>query len=87
MECFGCVDYWMDKEYKVMNKEEVLENTEIMEEETAESYQEVDVGYTQSMEILTQIYNDVHLILVFTIITFVSACLRGWRKSVVKGVR
>lgn len=70
-----------------MNEEEILENTEILEEESMETYQEVDVGYTQSMEILTQIYNDVHLILVFTIITFVTACLRGWRKNVIKGVR
>lgn len=71
-----------------MNDEEILlENTEISETEIQESYQEVNVGYAESLELLTNIYNDVHLILVFTIITFVTACFRGWRKNVIKGVR
>lgn len=70
-----------------MNQEEIIENTESLEEETTETYQEVDVGYTQSLEILTNIYNDVHVIMVFIIITFVTACMRGWRKNVIKGVR
>lgn len=35
---------------------------------------------------LLSIANDVHLILVFTIITFVMACFRGWRKNTLKGV-
>lgn len=70
-----------------MNENEIVESTETLEEETAQAYQEVDVGYAQSMEILTSIYNDVHVIMVFTIITFVTACLRGWRKSVIRGVR
>lgn len=88
MVWLGCADYWMDKGGFIMSNEEIiLENTEIVEEEIAETFQEVNMGYTQSMEILTQIYNDVHLIMVLTILTFVSACLRGWRKNVIKGVR
>lgn len=39
------------------------------------------------LEILTMIYNDVHIIMVFVILNFATACMRGWRKNVVKGVR
>lgn len=78
-----------------MNQEEIMENTEVLEVENTEIieknnvevYTEVPVGYEQSLELLTNIYNDVHIIMVFTIITFMTACLRGWRKNVIKGVR
>lgn len=63
-----------------MNQEEILENTEMQETETL-----VEVDY--SVELLTQIRDDVRVIVAFTIITFVMSCLRGWRKNAVKGVR
>lgn len=63
-----------------LTQENLLENTELVE---TESILEVD----SNVEILTQIYNDVHIIMVLTILTFCMSCLRGWRKNVVKGVR
>lgn len=35
---------------------------------------------------LVTIANDVHLILVFTILSFAMSCMRGWRNHVLKGV-
>lgn len=60
-----------------MNEEEIVEVVE------AETLVETD----SDIEILTQIRDDVRIIVAFTIITFVMSCLRGWRKNVVKGVR
>lgn len=39
------------------------------------------------IELLTMIYNDVHIIMCFVILNFATACMRGWRKNVIKGVR
>ena len=70
-----------------MNNDELLENTEILEESTQETYSEVVVDDSAIIETLTVIRDDVHIIMVFTIITFVMSCFRGWRKNVVRGVR
>lgn len=70
-----------------MNETELLENTEILEENTEETYAEVVVDDSAMIETLTMIRDDVHIIMVFTIITFVMSCFRGWRKNVVRGVR
>lgn len=82
-----------------MNENEILENTESIEVESTEilqeinsgagqeTYTEIVVNNTELVETLTYIRDDVRIILAFTIITFVTACLRGWRKNVVKGVR
>lgn len=86
MVCFGFDINWICKGVDVMNQEEIMESTEILEEETMETYEEVVVDNSATTELLTNIYNDVHIIMVFTIITFVTACFRGWRKNVVKGV-
>lgn len=56
--------------------------TETETETEAETLQEIDTAET-----LQNIYNDVHLILVFTILTFASACMRGWRNHTLKGGR
>lgn len=70
-----------------MSSEEVLlANAENVEEDV-QAYQEVNVDSSQILGVLTDIYNDVHIIMVFTIITFATACFRGWRKNVIKGVR
>lgn len=70
-----------------MNEAELLENTEMLEESTEETYAEVVVGDSAMIETLTMIRDDLHIIMVFTIITFVMSCFRGWRKNVVRGVR
>lgn len=85
----------------LQNKKESLESTqtvdsgtEIVEEtnngtEVVESTQagsETLVSDPADNDTLLSISNDVHLILVFTIITFVMACFRGWRKNTLKGV-
>lgn len=71
-----------------MNDEEILlEDTEILEEEDAEIHSQTVVYADTTVELLTEIRNDVYMILVFTIITFAMACFRGWRKNVIKGVR
>lgn len=89
------------KESIVYNPEEYLQNTEtvdsgteIVEEtndgtEVVESTQvgsEALVSEPTDNDMLLSIANDVHLILVFTIITFVMSCFRGWRKNTLKGV-
>ena len=85
----------------LQNKKEILESTqtvepgtEIVDEtnngtEVVESTQagsETLVPDSADNDTLLSIANDVHLILVFTIITFVMACFRGWRKNTLKGV-
>lgn len=40
--------------------------------------------YVQHLE---QIAGDVRIILLFTILTFCTACMRAWRKNIIKGVR
>lgn len=49
--------------------------------ESAEAVQIVDVSET-----VTNIYNDVHVIMVFIILTFAMSCMRAWRRNSLKGV-
>lgn len=49
--------------------------------ESTEAVQIVDVSET-----LTNIYNDVHIIMVFIILTFAMSCMRAWRRNSLKGV-
>lgn len=46
-----------------------------------ETVQEVDISET-----VTNIYNDVHIIMVIVILTFAMSCMRAWRKNSLKGV-
>lgn len=64
--------------------EETNDGTEIVESTQAGS--ETLVSDPANNDTLLSIANDVHLILVFTIITFVMSCFRGWRKNTLKGV-
>lgn len=85
----------------LQNKKEDLESTqtvdsgtEIVEEtnngselvESTQAGSETLVLDPADNNTLLSIAYDVHLILVFTIITFVMACFRGWRKNTLKGV-
>lgn len=89
------------KESIVYNPEEHLQNTETVDsgtetvEETNDGTEIVEstqvgsetlVSEPADNDTLLSIANDVHLILVFTIITFVMSCFRGWRKNTLKGV-
>lgn len=49
--------------------------------ESTEAVQIVDVSET-----VTNIYNDVHIIMVFIILTFAMSCIRAWRRNSLKGV-
>ncbi len=49
--------------------------------ESTEAVQTVDASET-----LTNIYNDVHIIMVFIILTFAMSCMRAWRRNSLKGV-
>mgnify|MGYP000063222945 FL=1 len=49
--------------------------------ESTEAVQIVDVSET-----VTNIYNDVHIIMVFIILTFAMSCMRAWRRNSLKGV-
>ena len=49
--------------------------------ENTEAVQIVDVSET-----VTNIYNDVHIIMVFIILTFAMSCMRAWRRNSLKGV-
>lgn len=85
----------------LQNKKDILESTqtvdsgtEIIEEtnngteivESTQAGSETLVSDPADSDTLLSISNDVHMILVFTIITFVMACFRGWRKNTLKGV-
>lgn len=85
----------------LQNKKENLEGTEIIDSctesleetnngteivESTQAGSETLVSDPADNDTLLSIANDVHLILVFTIITFVMACFRGWRKNTLKGV-
>lgn len=89
------------KESIVYSPEEYLQNAEIVDsgtetvEETNDGTEVVEntqvgsetlVSEPTDNDMLLSIANDVHLILVFTIITFVMSCFRGWRKNTLKGV-
>lgn len=72
-----------------------MENTE-METQISEILPTVDgsvdtsvteaVQTVDASETLTNIYNDVHIIMVLMILTFAMSCMRAWRKSTLKGV-
>lgn len=64
--------------------EETNNGTELVKSTQAGS--ETLVSDPADNDTLLSISNDVHLILVFTIITFVMSCFRGWRKNTLKGV-
>lgn len=49
--------------------------------ENTEAVQVVDVSET-----VANIYNDVHVIMVFIILTFAMSCMRAWRRNSLKGV-
>lgn len=66
------------------NLEETNDGTEVIESTQASS--ETLVSDPADNYTLLSIANDVHLILVFVIITFVMSCFRAWRKNVTKGV-
>ena len=89
------------KENIIYNPEELLQNTEIVDscaetvEETNDGTEMVEstqvgsetlVSEPTDNDTLLSIANDVHLILVFMIITFVMSCFRCWRKNTLKGV-
>jgi hypothetical protein len=91
----------INTENLLQNETENLESTEIFDSGT-ESLEETNDGteVVESLQAgsetlvsdpacndtLQSIANDVHLILVFVIITFVMSCLRAWRQNVTKGV-
>lgn len=91
----------INTENLLQNETENLESTEIVDsgtegleetnngteiEESTQAGSETLVSDPADNDTLLSIANDVHLILVFTIITFVMACFRGWRKNTLKGV-
>ena len=47
-----------------------------------EAVQTVDASET-----LTNIYNDVHIIMVLMILTFAMSCMRSWRNVVLRGCK
>lgn len=64
--------------------EESNNGTEI--DESTQVGSETLVSDPTDNDALLSISNDVHLILVFTIITFAMSCFRAWRQNVTKGV-
>lgn len=91
----------INTENLLQTEKEILESTEIVNsgtetvEESNDGTEVVESTQVGSETLLSEptdnntllsIANDVHLILVFTIITFVMACFRGWRKNTLKGV-
>lgn len=65
-----------------MSTEEIMEiSTEIAT--SGDSVVEVSTD----SQLLEGIANDVHLIMVLALLTFVLSCLRGWRRNIVKGAK
>ena len=74
-----------------------MENTE-METQVSDALSTVDGSVTETVEsteavqivdvseTITNIYNDVHIIMVFIILTFAMSCMRAWRRNSLKGV-
>lgn len=60
------------------------DNTEDLISETTESAETL-VSADSQLDILTNIYNDVHIIMVLAILSFAMSCMRGWRKNTLKG--
>lgn len=73
-----------------------MENTE-METQTSEILPTVDgsvdtsvteaVQTVDASETLTNIYNDVHIIMVLMILTFAMSCMRSWRNVTLRGCK
>ena len=73
-----------------------MENTE-METQIAEILPTVDgdidtsltevVQTVDALETLTNIYNDVHIIMVLVILTFAMSCMRAWRRNSLRGCK
>lgn len=73
-----------------------MENTE-METQISEILPTVDgsvdtsvteaVQTVDASETLTNIYNDVHVIMVFMILTFAMSCMRSWRNVTLRGCK
>ena len=59
--------------FETVNGVEVMESTEVVS------------GPAISADVHA-ISNDVHIILVFTIVAFVMSCMRAWRNNATKGV-
>lgn len=73
-----------------------MENTE-METQVSEILPTVDgsvdtsvteaVQTVDASETLTNIYNDVHVIMVLVILTFAMSCMRSWRNVTLRGCK
>lgn len=73
-----------------------MENTE-METQVSEVLPTVDGSVNTSVteavqtvdasETLTNIYNDVHVIMVLVILTFAMSCMRSWRNVTLRGCK
>lgn len=73
-----------------------MENTEI-ETQVSEILPTVDgsvdtsvteaVQTVDASETLTNIYNDVHVIMVLMILTFAMSCMRSWRNVTLRGCK
>lgn len=73
-----------------------MENTE-METQVSEILPTVDgsvdtsvteaVQTVDASETLTNIYNDVHVIMVLMILTFAMSCMRSWRNVTLRGCK
>ena len=73
-----------------------MENTE-METQVSEILPTVDGSVNTSVteavqtvdasETLTNIYNDVHVIMVLVILTFAMSCMRSWRNVSLRGCK
>lgn len=73
-----------------------MQNTE-METQISEIMPTVDgsvdtsvteaVQTVDSSEALTNIYNDVHIIMVLMILTFAMSCMRSWRNVTLRGCK
>lgn len=73
-----------------------MENTE-METQISEILPTVDdsvdtsvteaVQTVDASETLTNIYNDVHIIMVLVILTFAMSCMRSWRNVTLRGCK
>lgn len=63
---------------------EVLPTVDSSVAETVESTEAVQI--VDVSETVTNIYNDVHVIMVFIILTFAMSCMRAWRRNSLKGV-
>lgn len=86
------------EEITIQDTEIIEESTEVSDVSVDELMQMEEVGEVQTetiisyddtvlIETLTQIQADVRILVLLSILTFCSACLRGWRNNVIKGAR